>query len=156
MISPLVARLRQKSLQVFLEVQELLLSYSIHNWVEIFLKIQSITMYFLKWQYSELGWNILTIGLKYFWRLNYIHNWVEIFLKTLPKSQWVFIFWSSNIHNWVEIFLKIKYIQIFLKTLPITIFEELMIQWSSNSWRKFVSFYSFIRIPEFWPIPVEF
>ena len=85
--------------------------------------------------------------------LNYNHNWVEIFLKTLLRSQWVFIFWSSNIHNWVEIFMKIKYIhnwiEIFLKTLPITIFEELMIQWSSNSWRKFISFYSFMRIPEF-------
>ena len=57
MIPLLEVRLRQKSLQVFLEVQELLLSYSIHNWVEIFLKIQSITMcpHFLKWQFSELG-----------------------------------------------------------------------------------------------------
>ena len=65
----------------------LLLSYSIHNWVKIFLKILPITirLHFLNWQYSELGWNILTIGLKYFWRSS--------------PSQCVLIFWSGNIQN---------------------------------------------------------
>ena len=124
----------------------------IHNWVEICL---------------QLGWNIFTTGLKYFWK-SY-------------RSQWAFIFWSRgiqkkskmNIHNVFEIFLEnLNMISIGLKyfwrscpshyvftmcvfiffhnvswfvliseyknwwfpIFKIIIFEELIVQWSSNSW----------------------
>ena len=90
---------------------------NIHNFFEIFLE----------------NLNMISIGLKYFWR-------------SCP-SQYVFIFWSGNIHNvCLHFFHNIsgfvlisEYNSWWLPIFKITIFEELVIQWSSNSWINFLS-----------------
>ena len=142
----------------------------IHNWVEIclqfgwnifttglkyFWKSYRSQWAFIFWsrgiqkgiqnEYSQFFWNIS-------WKFKYDLNWVEIFLKILPitirlhflklqYSQCVSSFFSHNVSGFVLIS---EYKNWWLPIFKITIFEELVIQWSSNSWWNFYQNYNIV------------